>query len=65
MTFDRQGRQVLTGSVEEAPERRIEGSGAESSGGPTITDVTDDQAARDRQYEEAMQDEYEKREGGA
>jgi len=64
-TFDKQGRQVLTGEVEEAPEKRIEGSDSGAGGGPTIEDVTDDQAARDKQYEEAMEDEYAKREGGA
>lgn len=56
---------MLTGEVEEAPEKRIETISAQASGGPTIEDVTDDQATRDKQYEEAMEDEYAKREGGA
>lgn len=30
-----------------------------------IEDVSDDQAVRDREYEERMEDEYAKREGGA
>jgi hypothetical protein len=30
-----------------------------------IEDVTDDQAEKDKQYEERMEDEYAKREGGA
>jgi len=64
-TYDKKGRQVLTGEVEEAPEKRIETISAQASGGPTIEDVTDDQATRDKQYEEAMEDEYAKREGGA
>jgi len=65
MTFDRQGRQVMIGQVEEPPERRIGASESGSSDGPTIEDVTDDQARRDEQYKEAMEDEYAKREGGA
>lgn len=44
--------------------RRIEGAGE----GGRIKDVTDEQegqAARDREYEERMEEEYAKREGGA
>ncbi|KAI6802313.1 hypothetical protein KC332_g15253 [Hortaea werneckii] len=58
--YDAQGNQMLEGagagriggSAGAMPERRIE-------------DVSDDQAARDRAYEERMEDEYAKREGGA
>jgi hypothetical protein len=64
-SFDRHGRQQLVGEVEEASERRIEGGSNESTGGPTIEDVTDEQAEKDREYEEKMEDEYAKREGGA
>lgn len=44
--------------------RRMENSGATQG---RIQDVTDEenQAERDRQYEEKMEDEYAKREGGA
>jgi hypothetical protein len=49
---------------------RLEGGGGGGSGGGAgaqgrIEDVTDEQAARDREYEERMEDEYAKREGGA
>lgn len=55
----------MTGEVEEASDRMLESSGKDSSGGPIIEDVTDEQSARHKQYEEAMEDEYAKREGGA
>jgi hypothetical protein len=42
---------------------RLEGGGAGAQG--RIEDVTDEQAERDREYEERMEDEYAKREGGA
>jgi hypothetical protein len=44
--------------------RRIQGAGASQG---RIEDVTDkeDQAEKDRQYEEKMEDEYAKKEGGA
>lgn len=64
-SFDRQGRQLMTGEVEEASDRMLEGGNKEPAGGPTIEDVTDEQSTRDKQYEEAMEDEYAKREGGA
>lgn len=41
----------------------MEGGGAGSRS--TIEDVTDEQSQRDRDYEERMEDEYAKREGGA
>lgn len=45
--------------------RRISDTGAENSRG-RIEDVTDkEQAEKDREYEERMEDEYAKREGGA
>jgi len=64
-SYDRQGRQLMTGEVEEAPEKRIEGGEGESAGGFTVQDVTDEQSDSDKRYEEAMEDEYAKREGGA
>ena|SRR2546423_5494041 len=42
---------------------RLESTGTGTQG--RIEDVTDDQAERDREYEERMEDEYAKREGGA
>lgn len=49
--FDAQGRQLVDGSANDA--RRIQ-------------DVTDEeQADRDREYEERIEEEYAKREGGA
>jgi len=41
---------------------RLESTG---TGQGRIEDTSDDQAARDREYEERMEDEYAKREGGA
>jgi len=64
-SYDRQGRQLMTGEVEEATEKRIEGGESESAGGFTVEDVTDEQSDSDKRYEEAMEDEYAKREGGA
>jgi len=55
----------MTGEVEEATEKRIEGGESESAGGFTVEDVTDEQSDSDKRYEEAMEDEYAKREGGA
>jgi hypothetical protein len=51
--YDAQGREMVHGGAASA-QRRIE-------------DVSDDaqQAQRDREYEERMEDEYAKREGGA
>lgn len=52
--------------------RQFDNQGREMIGGPTsnltrrIEDVTDsEQAARDREYEERIEEEYAKREGGA
>jgi hypothetical protein len=46
--------------------RRIEDSGSIKGRIEDVTDVTDaEQSERDRQYEEKMEDEYAKREGGA
>jgi hypothetical protein len=42
---------------------RLESGGTGTQG--RIEDVTDDQAEKDKQYEERMEDEYAKREGGA
>jgi hypothetical protein len=42
---------------------RLESSGAVTQG--RIEDVTDEQAERDKEYEERMEDAYAKREGGA
>ncbi|KAK5123539.1 hypothetical protein LTR85_002577 [Meristemomyces frigidus] len=51
--YDEQGRELLEGTNGGAgAERRIE-------------DASNEQAERDRQYEERMEDEYAKREGGA
>ncbi|CAK4031244.1 Hypothetical predicted protein [Lecanosticta acicola] len=51
--YDAQGRQLLSGGTGGSVSRRIE-------------DVSDEQQAqRDREYEERMEDEYAKREGGA
>lgn len=51
--YDGQGRELLGGAA----------GGADTS--RRIEDVSDAQAERDRQYEERMEDEYAKREGGA
>lgn len=53
--YDPQGRELLEGS----------GSAGGAGGSRRIEDVTDAQAERDAQYEERMEDEYAKREGGA
>lgn len=50
--YDNQGRELLGGGAGADTSRRIE-------------DVSDTQAERDRLYEERMEDEYAKREGGA
>lgn len=41
------------------------GGGAERGRIEDVTDADDEQARRDREYEERMEDEYAKREGGA
>jgi hypothetical protein len=52
--YDAQGRELLTGP------------GAGGAGGERrIEDVSDEQTQRDREYEERIEDEYAKREGGA
>lgn len=53
--YDPQGRELL------------EGSGSTGGAGAIrkLEDVTDTQAEKDAQYEERMEDEYAKREGGA
>lgn len=53
--YDPQGRELLEGA----------GSGGGAAASRRIEDVTDAQAERDAQYEERMEDEYAKREGGA
>jgi hypothetical protein len=48
--------------------RQLGGGGRDDGGGGgagRIQDVTDEQKERDREYEERMEDEYAKREGGA
>jgi len=50
--FDPQGRELVGGADSAGSNRRIE-------------DVSDEQKERDRQYEENIEDEYAKREGGA
>ena len=50
--YDAQGRELLGGGGAADTSRRIE-------------DVSDEQAKNDRLYEERMEDEYAKREGGA
>ncbi|KAF2690639.1 hypothetical protein K458DRAFT_412000 [Lentithecium fluviatile CBS 122367] len=47
----------------DASGRRIEDAGAGARG--RIEDVTDEQEKRDKEYEERMEEEYAKREGGA
>ncbi|KAK3711459.1 hypothetical protein LTR37_009638 [Vermiconidia calcicola] len=50
--FDAQGREMVGGADGPETNRRIE-------------EVSDNQKERDRQYEERIEDEYAKREGGA
>ncbi len=50
--YDSQGRELLSGTDGAGSNRRIE-------------DVTDEQKRRDEQYEERIEEEYAKREGGA
>ena len=50
--YDSQGRETISDTDGGVANRRIE-------------DVSDDQKEKDRQYEERMEDEYAKREGGA
>ena len=52
--YDTQGREMLEGA-----------GGATDSAQSRIEDVGDEQAEKDRLYEERMEDEYAKREGGA
>jgi hypothetical protein len=53
--YDSQGRETIEG-----------GGGSGSNGGRRIEDVSDSkQAERDAEYEERMEEEYAKREGGA
>lgn len=54
-TYDQEGRQLISGGND--------GTGVGM--GRRIEDVSDDQKERDRVYEERMEDEYAKREGGA
>lgn len=53
--YDPQGRELLEGP----------GSSGGAQSSLKIEDVTDAQAEKDAQYEERMEDEYAKREGGA
>ena len=46
-------------------DRTLKGGDTQEQGRIEDVTSTEDQAARDRQYEEAMEDEYAKREGGA
>lgn len=50
--YDSQGRELLNGASSTNENRRIE-------------DVDEEQARRDREYEERIEEEYAKREGGA
>ena len=50
--YDQQGRELLGGTDGAGQNRRIE-------------DVSDEQKERDREYEERIEEEYAKREGGA
>ena len=50
--YDTQGRELLSGTDGAGANRRIE-------------DVSDEQKKRDREYEERIEEEYAKREGGA
>jgi hypothetical protein len=50
--YDGQGRETISGAGETAGNRRIE-------------DVTDEQKEKDQEYEERIEEEYAKREGGA
>ena len=50
--YDTQGRELLSGADGAGENRRIE-------------DVSEDQKEKDRQYEERIEEEYAKREGGA
>ena len=56
--YDGQGRPVLESSTASGGDRRIEGARVED-----VTDQKDDEATR--RYEERIEDEYAKREGGA
>ena len=51
-SYDSHGRELLSGSEGASENRRIE-------------DVSDEQKERDREYEERIEEEYAKREGGA
>lgn len=58
------GQRPVYESSEQPSGRRVEGGGGGGGGASSqnrITDVTD----ADKQYEERMEDEYAKREGGA
>jgi hypothetical protein len=64
--YDAQGRELLEGSGGAAAGRRIEDvSGGEDVGGSDKQASQALQAQRDALYEERMEDEYAKREGGA
>ncbi|KAI9658169.1 MAG: hypothetical protein M1831_004016 [Alyxoria varia] len=56
--YDAQGRPVLESSTASGGDRRIEGARVED-----VTDEKDNEAAR--RYQERIEDEYAKREGGA
>lgn len=58
--FDPDGRQILEDGRTLGPGARQEGIANRR-----IEDVSDDQKGRDRLYEERMEEEYAKREGGA
>lgn len=54
-TYDQEGRRLMGG----------EGAEGVNMGRGRIEDVSDEREAADRRYEEAMEEEYAKREGGA
>jgi hypothetical protein len=62
-TVEESGKQPYRETTYTPAGGRLESSGAGAQG--RIEDVTDEQAEKDREYEERMEDEYAKREGGA
>lgn len=63
-TVEESGKQPYQETTYTPAGGRLESSGGAGAQG-RIEDVTDEQAEKDREYEERMEDEYAKREGGA